>query len=126
MKVNHGRDLNQVYKDIVILQKHRVDHGCLVLGLHFLVVKVHDGVDVEGLDYFNFIKHNHVKLKTVTVNDTEDISFVVLLDFKSFDVRTFEFKLKASCVLFHVVNRNGIIRHRRFGHGNCQITFLIQ
>jgi len=111
MKVNHGRHLNQIHKDIVILQKHGVDHGCLVFGLDFLVVQVYYGVDVEGLDDFDFVKYDHVKLKTVTVNHAEDSSFVILLNFKGFDVGTFKFKLETGCVLFHVVDGDGVVGH---------------
>jgi len=75
------------------------------------VIQIHYGVDVKGLDYFNFIKYNHVKLKTVAVDNTEDISFDVLLNFEGFYVRAFKFELETGGVGLHVVDRNGIVSH---------------
>jgi|GEM_PF-4342918 len=111
MKVNHRRNLYQIHKDIVILQKHRVDHRRLVFRLDFLVIQIHNGIYVEGLDYLDFIKYNHKKFKTVAVDHAEDRSLVVLLDFKGLDVRPFELELKAGRVVLHVVNGDGVVGH---------------
>ena len=111
MKVNHCRNLNQIYKYIIILQKHGIDHGSLVFRLDFLVIQIHYCINVKSLDYFYFIKYNHIKFKTVAVDHTEDSSFVVLLDFEGFYVRAFKFELETGCVGIHVVYGYGVVSH---------------
>ena len=75
------------------------------------MIQIYYGVDIKGLDYFNFIKYYHIKFKTVGVDNAEDRSFDVLLDLEGFNVRAFELKLETGSVGLHIVDGDGVVGH---------------